>query len=540
MNEYPKPLIGFAFFCGAVVCIWMILFNIRPIQDPDIWWHLASGRYMVEHGVVPKTDVLSLTSRGTEWVNTYWLQEIYAYWLVKASGLCGITLMNALAIASIVFLIGKSNPIRSVPWTTRLLGMVWIFLACQPRGYGWEEKASLVTFGLLALLFHSARSREGPFQRPWNIVWPLLFMLWANMHRGFILGLIILSAFGLEQWLKGSPRRGQILATLLVCVGATLINPWGIHIFGMGWQDYRLSPLNVTGWAQTPFYHLELYWLTLGGFLWVIIRQFTQNHKLGLGFIVTSSLLVGLSVRYASFYRYFVLWSVPWLLIEFKEGNQLFKGATAVILSAVLMVLYSMNLKPRFGINERIFPVRAIDFLKTVDLRIPFFHEYDFGGYYLWSLNGKPPALIDGRYPAVAGYRKLLPEIQQAMQGTPNDFHVFLMQKGLHAAVVKYPSTASLPEPFSIYFPREHWALVYWDDLVLVFVERIKEFEPLIKRYEFPLFQPDAQPQYWKTLVWDHASPMEKRQIRKELEHNALLHPESRKVRLWLDIISSI
>ena len=539
MTESRNSVLGFAFLCSATVYIWMVFFNIRPIQDPDIWWHLASGRYIVRHLTVPKTDLLSLTAQGSAWVNTYWLQEIFIYLFSCFGGLPGVTLINSLAIATIVFLIGCSNPAGNIPWATRLWGIVWIFLAGQPRGYGWEEKASLVTFGFLGLLFHTFRFRDWTLQKRWMALWPCLFMLWANLHRGFILGIIVLCAYTIEGWIS-SPQEGRrLILWWLACVTATFANPWGYHVYSTGWQDFRLSPVNVTGWAHTPFLHLELFWLTLVFFWSVVAWQFRKRVSPGLGFLFTSFLLSVLSIRYASFYRYFVAWAIPWLLATIHTRTRLLERNRMLPWTIAILLAASLHIKPAFGINERVFPVNAVEFLKANELRRPFFHEYELGGYYLWALDGQPLVLMDGRYPAVEGYQQLWPQMQQAIQGMPAEFRHFLDRLGIHSAVVKYPSTAFLPAPFSVYFPRRDWALIYWDDVVLIFVQRLPPFKAAIQAHEFRTVQPDADPVFWKNTVWDHASGGLKNRIRDEFLRNAQLHPESSKARLWLDIISS-
>jgi hypothetical protein len=539
MTEYRNDALGLAFLCSATVCLWMVIFNIRPIQDPDIWWHLASGRYIIQNGIIPRVDVFSLAARGSSWVNTYWLQEAWVYILLKVGGFRALTLMNAVAVASLVFMIGCSEPAGNLSWAARLWGMVWIFLAGQPRGYGWGEKASLVTFGLLGLLFHTLRLREGPAQKRWMAVWPCLFMLWANLHRGFMLGLLILGAYVLEKGIATPEKRRLPILWWVACALATLANPWGYRVYGMGWKDVRLSPANVTGWAHTPFFHLELFWLTLIIFWGIVLRPIGRRPAPGLGFVFTSLLLSGLSIRYASFYRYFIAWSVPWLMTTFNARTRLLEKTRMLPWILVVVAATSLHLRPAFGINERIFPVKAVEFLKANALRQPFFHEYELGGYYLWALEGQPPVLIDGRYPAVEGYQTLWPQMQRAIQGTPAEFRRFLDRLNLHAAVVKYPSTAFLPNPFAVYFPRRDWALIYWDDVVLIFVQRRAPFRSAIRSCEFRLVQPDADPAYWKSTVWDHAASGYKYRVRGEFLRNVLLHPESRKARQWLDIISS-
>jgi hypothetical protein len=194
--------------------------------------------------------------------------------------------------------------------------------------------------------------------------------------------------------------------------------------------------------------------------------------------------------------------------------------------------------RPSFGVNEHIFPVKAVEFLKDKNIRVPFFHEYELGGYYLWALEGNPPVLIDGRYPAVQGYQSLFPELQRIIHGTPVDFHRFLKDHDIHCAVVKYPSTQFLPNPFTVYFPRSQWALVYWDDLVLIFVQRLPRFRKTIETGEFRYVQPDADPDYWRKTAWDRASPADRVHVREEITRNARLHPDSWRVRYWLYLMS--
>ena len=35
----------------------------QPVYDPDIWWHLRTGQWVVEHGTVPQTDPFSRLER---------------------------------------------------------------------------------------------------------------------------------------------------------------------------------------------------------------------------------------------------------------------------------------------------------------------------------------------------------------------------------------------------------------------------------------------------------------------------------------------
>ncbi len=540
MNIFAGPLKRWTWLFWSVVFCWMVLYNIRPIQDPDLWWHLASGRYMVQHLSVPRVDVFSLTARGSAWVNTYWLQEILAYFIYLFGGLKGIILAKSLFVAGLLLMVGRYHREHPRPTGVAFLGVVWMFLAAHPRGFGWEEKASYVSLGLMAFLYHTLYFRRGEAQRRLFTYWPVSFLLWANMHRGFMLGLIVLGIYVCAEGLKKGAPRLKLMLYGTICVLATLCTPYGWQVYGMGWQDFTLSPAHVLGWAQTPFRHLELYWLTLILFWTAMGWTLWKKRSWGGAFIVTSLLLSVLSARFASLYPYFILWAVPWLLRLISEESDLLGRPQVVGVLLIIPLLSCLSVRPRFGINTNTFPVDAVQFLKDNRLRTPLYHDYEQGGFFLWSLEGEPPVLIDGRYPAVEGYRSLFPEMLRATQGPPLDFQRFLTHRNISCAVVKYPAQQQLPSTFRYYFPIQDWALIYWDDVVLCFVRRLPQFQRVLRQYEFAHLDPDADLRYWVQTVWRSAPPSKKSLIRKELERNARAHPGSRRTRRWLEVVSGL
>ena len=74
----------------------MVLYSLplialsQPVLDPDIWWHLRTGEWVVEHGGVPATDPFSTFGHGHPWVAYSWLFEILVFGIFRAFGLVGI------------------------------------------------------------------------------------------------------------------------------------------------------------------------------------------------------------------------------------------------------------------------------------------------------------------------------------------------------------------------------------------------------------------------------------------------------------------
>src|SRR5438094_7524016 len=68
---------------GGVLVVILSLF-IGAEQDPDFWWHLRIGRWMVENGRLPITDIFTFTASSHVWTDHEYLTEILM-WLIYAN-----------------------------------------------------------------------------------------------------------------------------------------------------------------------------------------------------------------------------------------------------------------------------------------------------------------------------------------------------------------------------------------------------------------------------------------------------------------------
>src|SRR5205823_650466 len=92
----------------------------------------------------------------------------------------------------------------------------------------------------------------------------------------------------------------------------------------------------------------------------------------------------------------------------------------AVVLFGFLVVGIRQT-RPALGI---LWP-GVFDFIRTEHIQGPFYNDYIFGGQWMWAFAGDPPVFIDGRYPAVEGYKPLAREIVAATNG-PTSWNQFL------------------------------------------------------------------------------------------------------------------
>ncbi len=248
-----------AWVAGAALL--MLSITVQPLRDSDVWWHLALGRLIVAHGI-PAHEPFSFLTAANQWVGQQWLYEVLLAGLVGAggAGLASIV-MGAVAVIALVVAAG------AVPRSLRVPGP-WLAVAILLSGFVMGQLVGvrgqvLSLLGTAIVLYTLARWREGR----WHAVWvlPPLFLVWANLHAGFIVGLVIVAlALLVARPLEPGVRlaRGQLGLALAAGVAATLVNPAGPGLYGYVFETFTNPTLTqlVTEWSSPDFHSV---WLQL-------------------------------------------------------------------------------------------------------------------------------------------------------------------------------------------------------------------------------------------------------------------------------------
>ena len=72
---------------------------LTPIPPNDFWWHMATGRLIVESGQIPTVDSFSYTRAGEPFYNQSWLGQLVMYGLYQIGGLALVILAQAALLA---------------------------------------------------------------------------------------------------------------------------------------------------------------------------------------------------------------------------------------------------------------------------------------------------------------------------------------------------------------------------------------------------------------------------------------------------------
>ena len=482
MNQSLKRAFAIYIFAFA------FFFASRPISDADFWFHLKTGEYVVQTGLIPRTDAFSFTNYGAPWIAHGWLSGVIFYVVYSTLGFKGLIFMFALLTALafwIVFKRSSSNPF--IAGFATLLG-VWTVMptiGVRPRVF-----TLLLASVYLAILSRYERRGEG--REIWWLV-PLM-VLWVNLHGGFLIGLALigltiigipLDALAAGEKIRPVWPRLRTLGLVLIGSGfAGLLNPYGLRIYVETIGTLR-SPIYqqvVVDWVSPDFHQTELLPLLLLMLLTITALALSPKR------LRPSELLLLLVTLYSTLktqrnMAIFALVAVPlfadyfqrWLeatpfgkSLAPKQSSHMTGRATVFSLLLLLGLLpfiaklkstvYAAPTQKMLGV-----PLNAVAYLKERGITgNTFTNPNIWGGYLIWALPSNP-VYIDGRglFP-----EEFVKEYVQIIQGTA-DWRPPFDRYGVKVVLVKPESMLARQLGES-----PQWEQVYDDEMSVVFRRR--------------------------------------------------------------------
>ncbi|MCB4756548.1 MAG: hypothetical protein LHV69_05895 [Elusimicrobia bacterium] len=498
------------------------------LYDPDLWWHLAAGREMFEKRIFLRTDVFSHTLQGTEWINFEWLGQILLYLLMKTWGLAAIywgKILLGLLVMTLLILSARKAGARG-PW---LLLLAWMgFKVVQPRLLERVELATLLLLPIFMILL--LRARKGAASQlkfyPW--IFFLLTVLWCNLHAGFIygLGLILLFDVGARWRAEEKSYIRMVDRALILSLAAVLFNPWGpriLVIFLEHLMSFRGGASLIQEWKAPSISEVPNFWFLFVAnsliLVWGLLGRW-EGIRFWTPAIVAFAAWGGFHYRTTALFAFVGLPFFGELLQQWRwtragtpaeaassaslkgndaEGRRRRRLAAAGwLLCLIPLGAHADKLKQRFPEDLVLwskFPAGACRFVKANNVPGNMFNEYGAGGYLSWELGPKRKVFMDGRYlfyPLLVEQNRLNYELSSGIQRS--HWPAYLEKNSVSYAIVRYPALRIRyinDDPgfcltnINAMFPRSQYALVYWDDLDLVFLKRTKENAALINRTEY-------------------------------------------------------
>ena len=459
--------------------------TVAPIVDPDIWWHLATGRWVVAHHAVPVTDPFSAYGAGAPWVAYSWLFGVLLYALHECLGHIGLVtypVVGALAITSALLALVLRFEFR-IPRALALTGVGVAAMSplFMPRSYLFTLGFVILELYVLLVVRETGRTR---------LLWllPPVFVLWANLHIQFVYGLLLLGLAVVESVVGSVTRHrvvqrslplGPAIATAVACGLATLVSPYGLDVYrpAIDFGSQRLV-YHLVIELGAPAFRLLPNWVFLG---LALAAAFTLGRQRPVQLFPALAFIAGAYLSFATRRDMWFLTVLSVAIIATSWGNRSvprpvlrWNGAVAAAVGVGAIVVgvamsRSLSQATLEAAVARAYPTAAVAAVKERGYPGPLYNPFDWGGFLIWRLP-EHRVSMDGRS-TVHGDERTWQSFQTSMGHAGWDRDADLRA----ARLVILPLDIPLAE---LLRRDSEYDIGYEDDVAVVFTRREAKARP--------------------------------------------------------------
>ena len=192
--------------------------------DMDFGFQLKLGEMIVNQGI-PRGNPWSYTMPSYPFVDHEWFLEVVWYKLWPILGMTGLAAIYAASVVAAMWIV--------IPEKVRRWGGVAAFLGWGVMMSRFAVRPQVTSWILTAVVLRWVQEPER--WRRWRWLFPLLMLVWTNLHGSFLLGIGITGlALGFMAVEKKADAKDGLVWGLGVL--ATFINPYGWRLI---WEMMR-------------------------------------------------------------------------------------------------------------------------------------------------------------------------------------------------------------------------------------------------------------------------------------------------------------
>ena len=478
---------------GQYLCLFSLLicffsYFSLGIWDSDFWWHLASGNWILEHSALPQLDPFQVFSnsdavRNDTVLKGQWLGQVVFAAVYGGFDTWGIVVLRATMLMLCLYLLFVRARMQQASlfatWIMVVLaGLISLgFTSDRPQLFSYIF--AVVCFLLLELYERDKKMR-------WLLMLPLVALIWANTHGGFLLMAALLAVYvilAMMQSIAQYKKLDAMAVMLVVILGlfmlASLLTPNGFttyqYLFDLEGSllqgvtsEYRSSfKLYELGYALPQVWVIAIYAAALIS-LFGLFKAPPQRMII----MVVLGVISAISYRYLAF---FVFLAGPYiaegLTLAFRDYSFTQSNAARavnkytgllVLCVSLAFVVYGFKNDSLYSetIKSDMFPIAAVDLIKQHNIKGKMFNHMQWGGYLLWRTYPDISTYIDGRMLEQSKF----PPYTNILWATPVGIEVFNKEK---FDLVLLPKTNRFTgEEYSLnhhLLRRPDWKVLYED-----------------------------------------------------------------------------
>lgn len=406
----------------------VFVYHTYPLGLSDFWWHLNTGRWIWSNGSLPVDDPflfsspVPLDARASLILRGYPLSQLLMLAVYSIGGIHALVVLKGALMTLFYGLLWNHvrrngvHPVLALAVAGLVPLMFFRFDELRPQIFSF-----IFTLLVMQLAeYMLATEKQGKPLR-WYVpaALPVIMLLWANLHRGFIIGVGILIVYLLSEWV--GLRRGnsassrdvssqivlskaafrRFLIVTVVSAAMAFFNPAGITamwasftevsgpfaavvdeffgtvkyfgFYGMRWLGYLIVAV-----AAIPFLALLYRWRQLRLAHFILAASFLAAGVLSFRF---SLMMVAVLIAIASAYY---VEDINRLLSAGKGiAVMLLWVLSAGMLANAALSRTSLAASP---LESRVIPSGAVDYLARSGIEGNIYNAFEYGGYLSWRL----------------------------------------------------------------------------------------------------------------------------------------------------------
>ncbi len=427
--------------------VWLILpaaivamgMAFMPLRSWDYWWHLSFGRMINQTHEMPRFAyfLYTMPADSPSYVQA-WMSQWALFSLHESLSLYGmIILRNGLAAGAFLILSlwaakRSRSAIRGSILALTVLPFGFFIIALRSHLMAWP-----LIFIVLPIAFR-VRTKGGS---PWTLVaFPLVTMLWVNLHGTFLVPFLISLSFWADSFLHLFIRKKEFRKNIFIAFSfstvssllAVLVNPRGVDAFlylvNLRKKVVRLEM--VSEWFPTtpffPEFYGTLFWILFVLSLFLFWRKRKEILFADLILFVGFSFLAMLHCRALMwFFLIFPVvispyFSLPLIKADEEEPSPFMSKVNVGIF--LLLIISAIAVQPFFSFQREMiskaqvmpvkttgdmagvipmdFPDRWVEEIKKINPHARIFHDHRYAGYLIYALQSATPqqtVFVDNR-----------------------------------------------------------------------------------------------------------------------------------------------
>ena len=519
----------------VIVILVSIVSCIKFIYEPDIWWQIRTGNWILENGQVPKIDMLSYTYFGDPWINVKWGAEVIMAFINNTLGAELLPFLQIFCLLSIVFLVTKihhyfTNKTFGTSIKTNRIGIVSsILLMLLIVNFRLNSRPEMFShlFTIVSLFIILKHKNSN-----WIFLLIPLQIIWTNTHEAYGIGMVIMLLFLVSLWseyLFFNKKYGfginykpiKYSFATISSILAVSINPHGFKMI--------THPLNILGQLSENKYTEELISFRMDGY-WkyqsilvifisiILIAKllkkensttpllFRSFQKIGTGY---SILLVGFLYLSLTSFRnipFFIFITTPILATILFSFETKKKNTTPIYLGLIgisIFFYFSITtntfykkLSPQenygLGIDTENNPIGSAKFINDNNIKGKGFVDYLSSSYFMYAdtsfksfIDLRDLDVFDVTFFNYVFSTYQMPEVLNNSKNNGKSFWQYLdeIDNFNYIVILNSPEFQNMNRFFL--HRNNKYKLVYADNLNSIYLKNSTKNQELIKKYGF-------------------------------------------------------